>query len=272
MGTTILPVLIQDDHQHADLDGTVLDEFVAGLATSRDGSAPADAVAPTSGVAAPSATPAPELLAGSTGAAVPIEVAADPSVRVAVAYTFGPPFGTQLVQWEDLEGLGLTHRALRRRASESLDAMLGSARLHGTPPALMLSFHGVETSLLLADAFWENLTKDFAGELVVGAPARDVVIVTGSESEAGLAKVRRCVDRVFFAGGDNLLTRTLLVWRGGWEGFDPPAYEEPDPFDDLWSSPDVRAVAPTRPVTPTGPPAPRRPPAATATEQLMIDG
>ena len=46
------------------------------------------------------------------------------------------------------------------------------------------------------------------GELVVGVPARDVVVVTGSQSAPGLEKARRCVERVFFAGGENLLSRT----------------------------------------------------------------
>jgi hypothetical protein len=198
MGTTILPLLIRDDHPHAHPYGAVLDEFSDALAAGSHRSRSA-----------------------LTG--------------LAVAYTIGPPFGTQLVQWEELDGLGLTHRALRRRASESLTAMLASARLHGSPPAFMLSFHGVETSLLLADAFWDNLSRDFPGDLVVGAPARDVVIVTGSGSISGLAKARRCVDRVFFAGGEHLLTDALLVWRGGWEVFDAPGPGDADPFDDLWS-------------------------------------
>jgi hypothetical protein len=59
---------------------------------------------------------------------------------------------------------------------------------------------------------------------VVGVPARDVVIVTGSESRPGLEKARRAVDRVFFAGDRHLLTRRLLVRRRGvWEVFGAPS-------------------------------------------------
>jgi hypothetical protein len=44
------------------------------------------------------------------------------------------------------------------------------------------------------------------------------MFVTGSESQAGLEKVHRACERVFFAGHENLLSRHLLVWRqGGWE-------------------------------------------------------
>jgi hypothetical protein len=44
-------------------------------------------------------------------------------------------------------------------------------------------------------------------------PARDVVVVTGSQSQEGLAKARSAVDRVFSAGDQYLLARTLLVRR-----------------------------------------------------------
>ena len=113
------------------------------------------------------------------------------------------------------------------------------------------------------------------GELVVGVPARDVVIVTGSQSAPGLEKARRAVDRVFFAGDDNLLTRRLLVRRGGmWEPFDGaarPAGGRPAPhsgdqrprqYQDHPSWPGERVpIAAMRPISPvdrTAPPQ-RRP-------------
>jgi uncharacterized protein YtpQ (UPF0354 family) len=143
---------------------------------------------------------------------------------LAVGYTVGPPYGDRLLSWADLDRFGLSHRALRRHASDNLDRMLQRVRIHGQPPALMLSFDGLESSVLLADAFWESLVGGVPGELVVGVPARDVVIVTGSESRPGLEKARRAVDRVFFAGDQHLLTRHLLVRRhGGWDVFRPQA-------------------------------------------------
>jgi uncharacterized protein YtpQ (UPF0354 family) len=124
----------------------------------------------------------------------------------------------------DLDRFGLSHRALRRHATENLEHMLDRVRIHGQPPALMLSFDGLESSVLLADAFWDSLIRNVPGELVIGVPARDVVIVTGSESRPGLEKARRAVDRVFFAGDQHLLTRHLLVRRpGGWDVFRPQA-------------------------------------------------
>jgi hypothetical protein len=143
---------------------------------------------------------------------------------LAVVYTFGPPFGSRVVTQADLQRLDLSHRVLRRTAMEQLEQLAGRAQFHGQPPALMLSFEGLESSLLLIDPLWSRLQAAVPGELVIGVPARDVVIVTGSQSQSGLEKARRAVDRVFFAGDQNLLTRRLLVRRGGaWEPFERPA-------------------------------------------------
>ena len=118
----------------------------------------------------------------------------------------------------------MTPRNLRRAALDHLEVLSSRAEFHGQPPALMLSFEGLESSLLLANDFWTRLQGAVPGHLVVGVPCRDVVIVTGSMSQAGLEKARRCVERMFFAGGEHLLTRNLLVRRGEtWEPFDKPA-------------------------------------------------
>ncbi|MBX6748142.1 MAG: hypothetical protein IRY85_00470 [Micromonosporaceae bacterium] len=136
-------------------------------------------------------------------------------------YTFGPDYGRRIVTHADLPHLQLHPHALRQAALQHLEVLSSRAEFHGQPPALMLSFEGLESSLLLANDFWARLEGAVPGELVVGVPARDVVVVTGSKSAPGLEKAKRCVERVFFAGGDNLITRGLLVRRNGaWEPFD----------------------------------------------------
>jgi uncharacterized protein YtpQ (UPF0354 family) len=150
---------------------------------------------------------------------------------IAVGYAPGPPYGGRLLTWEELETSGGSRRELRRHAAENLYAALDRVGVHGQPPTLMLSFDGcdgLESSVLLAHAFWDDLSGSVPGELVVGAPARDVVMFTGSQSQSGLQKLRRAVDRVFFAGGPNLLSQDLLVRRQRrWEIFDPAMAVEP---------------------------------------------
>jgi uncharacterized protein YtpQ (UPF0354 family) len=145
-----------------------------------------------------------------------------PAADLAVGYSFGPPYGERLVSWLDLDSLGLDRRVLRRQATSNLDALVDTVRVHGQPPTRILSFDGIESSLLLADALWATLAAEIDGDLVVGVPARDVVVVTGSASPNGLAKVTGTVERVFSAGDQHLLSRHLLVRRNGsWQRFAP---------------------------------------------------
>ncbi|HKT01691.1 MAG TPA: DUF1444 family protein [Rugosimonospora sp.] len=140
--------------------------------------------------------------------------------EVGVGYTVGPPYGERLVTWSDLDRIELPRRRLRREAMDNLETMSDAARIHGQPPALWLSFDGMESSLLLVDEFWDDVSESIPGETVVGVPARDVVLITGSESRTGLAKAARAIDRVFYANRPNLLLRELLVWRDGqWQAF-----------------------------------------------------
>jgi hypothetical protein len=169
-----------------------------------------------------------------------------------VAVTYAPVSAPdQAIGWADLTRLGLTERTLRSRALHNLDAMLGGVSLHGSFPALMVSFGGIESSLLLADAFWERI--DLPGDPVVAVPARDVLLITGSESVAGLAKARRCVERVHFAGTHHLLVRDLLERRGDrWVQYDeaPPEVDDGtweadrDRQDEYWSPPEDRTIVP----------------------------
>jgi uncharacterized protein YtpQ (UPF0354 family) len=149
---------------------------------------------------------------------------------IAVAYSFGPPYGQRLVTWSDLDRMRTNRRTLRRMALDHLYGNLDHVQIHGQPPALMLSFDGLESSVLLADEFWDQMERSVPGDLVVGVPARDVVIITGSDSRPGMEKARRAVERVFFAGDRHLLSRDLLVWRQGeWWPMHRPAQPAPPP-------------------------------------------
>jgi hypothetical protein len=137
-----------------------------------------------------------------------------------VGYSIGRPYGERLMTWAEFQRIRMPRRELRRRAAEFLDYALQNVALHGQPPALMPSFGGIESSLLLADDFWDSLEGSVPGAIVIGMPTRDALIITGSRSPSGIAKVRRAVDRMFLAGSEHLLTPDLLVRnRGAWQRF-----------------------------------------------------
>lgn len=168
------------------------------------------------------------VLVRSDDPATSADVIRDPFLGdLEIAYIFAPPLQPRLLTWSGLERTGMTLEEVRHTAVDNLYDGLGKVAIHGQPPAMMLSFEGLETSVLLAYSFWDRLAASVPGEVVVGAPARDVVIFTSSESAPGLRKVCRAVDRMFFAGGSHLLSQELLVWRQqGWELFHPPGRAE----------------------------------------------
>ncbi len=141
-----------------------------------------------------------------------------------VGYSLGYPYGDRLMTWPDFGRLRMSRRELRHRAAGQLDASIGQMSIHGQPPALMLSFEGIESSVLLCDEFWDGLEGRVPGSIVVGVPARDVVVITGSRSVAGVAKARRTVDRMFYAGARHPLRQGLLVrQQGRWQPMRLPA-------------------------------------------------
>jgi hypothetical protein len=166
----------------------------------------------------------PLLVSAHSDRVDPAAVRDEAFAGLAIIYSPGPDFGRRAVTHPDLNHHQLHPQMLRQTAFQHLEVLSSRAEFHGQPPALMLSFEGLESSLLLATDFWARMEGAVPGELVVGVPARDVVVVTGSRSGPGLEKAKRCVERVFFAGGDNLISRGLLVRRGGtWEPFDRSA-------------------------------------------------
>ncbi len=131
-----------------------------------------------------------------------------------VGYAVGPPFGDRLVTREELRRLGLSQPWLRQQAAMYLETIVDRVRIHGQPPALTLFFAGMESSVVLASRLWEEIAGRVPGDLVIAVPARDVVIMTGSRSPAGITRLRGEVDRVFASGRRHLVSRELFVRRG----------------------------------------------------------
>ena len=71
-----------------------------------------------------------------------------------------------------------------------------------------------EASLLLLDHVWNGGSLKVQGEIVIGVPARDLLLVTGSENQRGLARIREIAAEVV-AESPYALTRELFVYRKG---------------------------------------------------------
>jgi uncharacterized protein YtpQ (UPF0354 family) len=76
-----------------------------------------------------------------------------------------------------------------------------------------------DASLLLDDAFWEEVAAKVEGEIVACVPARDMVLI-GGLTKAGTVAEMRAAARKVSEGRDHLISETILVRRGGrWEAY-----------------------------------------------------
>lgn len=85
------------------------------------------------------------------------------------------------------------------------------------------------SALLFNAGYWNSITDRIRGELLVCVPARDVVLITGSQTPNGVEEMKKAAARVT-AGGNHLISETILKRVGGqWSLFklDPHAASMP---------------------------------------------
>lgn len=106
-------------------------------------------------------------------------------------------------------------RTLRARAVFNLKQLLPKIlmKMPDDDVAVMTAGGNYEPSLLLVDEIWWSGQIRVDGEIVVAVPARDSLLITGSNSRAGLASIRAMVAKL--AEGPYPLSRKLFVYRNG---------------------------------------------------------
>lgn len=104
---------------------------------------------------------------------------------------------------------------LRARAIFNLKQILPKIllRQHDDEVAVITAGGNYEPSLLLIDEIWSRGQIKVDGDIVVAVPARDSLLITGSNSRKGLETLRAMADRL--ADGPYRLTSKLFVYRDG---------------------------------------------------------
>jgi uncharacterized protein YtpQ (UPF0354 family) len=133
-----------------------------------------------------------------------------------IVYAYDSPESLQYMLASDPGGLP----QLRKQAIRYLRRTLPPVERHGNGPCYMLTAGGCfEASLLLLDEIWDEQAKAVDGELVAAVPARDLLLFTGSRSQAGLKTLRTAVQQTM-EHGSYQVSKTLLVRRRGhWEEY-----------------------------------------------------
>jgi len=125
-----------------------------------------------------------------------------------VLYVLDTETSMQVLTKDAVKSTGVEEAGLRSVAVKNLrkyftDKQVQIQRLEQTGTATIyqvLLDENYEASILLIDDYWTKKNFDVTGDIVVFVPARNVVMVTGSEDEEGL----RLVSRVAQEGYDEL--------------------------------------------------------------------
>jgi uncharacterized protein YtpQ (UPF0354 family) len=140
----------------------------------------------------------------------------DLNKELVVVYGEDSESGIRYFGVEDLAKIKVEQKELRKLACENLERLLPPVKTEEVATGYyFLATDGTfEASLLLLERAWTSGAPKVKGETVVAIPARDVLLVTGSEDKPGLERMRADVKKV--VGEDPYrLSDKLFVRRDG---------------------------------------------------------
>ena len=113
------------------------------------------------------------------------------------------------------DDIGVERKELRKLAVDNLARILPKIEMQGDDVFAMLTAGGdYEASLLLFDDIWNGGQIKVEGDIVVAVPAKNVLLVTGSQNRKGLAALRTLAAK-FVSENRYRITDALFVYRNG---------------------------------------------------------
>ena len=121
-----------------------------------------------------------------------------------------------------LEKWRISHDSLRTTAISNLDMLANEkAQLHAEKDFGMIILNGnLEASLILSDNFWLNLSDMLNYEkLIVGVPARDVLLIANEDSEESIERLGEAIKRTYEIGYHVISKWMFKRENGSWVEF-----------------------------------------------------
>ena len=116
---------------------------------------------------------------------------------------------------DDIEELKIETEGLKERATKNLLKILPKIESHGENGYYMLTAGGdYEASLILENSIWPKENFKVKGNIVIGLPARDLVLITGSQDLKGLEKLKTTVLEVNQTG-NHLVSDKIFIFQDG---------------------------------------------------------
>lgn len=137
-----------------------------------------------------------------------------------VFYVLDTEYSMRYLGREELADAGALNDDLRLRAVENLHQLLPALECHGDAGTYMLTAGGTyEASLLLFDSIWTSENFDVDGDIVVAVPCRDMLLITGSEDDEALERLRMMAAKLVAEASYPLTEQFFVRAAGQWELF-----------------------------------------------------
>lgn len=134
--------------------------------------------------------------------------------KLIILYAEDTEYGISYFDRKKLEEAGIAEEELFGLATENLAGLLPEINRNGEDGLYMLVAGGnYEASLILFNNIWTPENMPVNGDIVITIPARDMLLVTGSNDEEGLQKIRDLSQKTMAEGSYTLLP-DLFVWDG----------------------------------------------------------
>lgn len=115
---------------------------------------------------------------------------------------------------EEYEKLNNKTESIRKNAIENLNSVVSKMERHGDNGYFMLTAGGdYEASLILFD-IWNQENFPVNGNLIIGVPARDVILVTGTNDKKNIEKLKKSIKEIN-ESGDHIVSDKIFEFKNG---------------------------------------------------------
>ena len=139
-----------------------------------------------------------------------------------IVYAVDHPNRIRFLGPTELGKSGLQRSELRALAIDNLRRILPKPELTEGPLISLITAGGdYDASLLLFPEIWSGGSIQVDGDIVVAVPSRDVLLISGSENAAGMAKLRELATQTMLESPYRLTDRLFVFRDGGFRRFEP---------------------------------------------------
>lgn len=134
--------------------------------------------------------------------------------QLIIAYAEDLESSIRYLTEDDFKALSISRDTLKSIALRNFDKIIPNIQRQGDGGLFMITAGGdYEASLVLLSSIWTKENFPVDGEFIVAIPNRDMLMVTGSKSKAGIAKLKEIAADSYMTGSYQVSDH-LYKWTG----------------------------------------------------------